>query len=203
MRRPTAARAGRRSAQARRFPAHGPCRRALQSPLMRSFTCCTAQASRRLSPCFGIFAATSNERLRVSAAEDAPGRNAVCSPYENSTQQEFIMSTSRNEPHDTRQTAGKNQPLKEHRPGVNKTEEKIDEAVENTFPASDPPSMGGSTRIDPAQPVSRETDPGASSPADTAQNAQDAREKRHHPPSENALESSQDKNPIPQDSVRK
>ncbi|MBB5540060.1 hypothetical protein NHH62_16265 [Paraburkholderia fungorum] len=113
------------------------------------------------------------------------------------------MSTSRNEPHDTRQTAGKNQPLKEHRPGVNKTEEKIDEAVENTFPASDPPSMGGSTRIDPAQPVSRETDPGASSPADTMQNAQDTREKRHHPPSENGLESSQDKNPIPQDSVRK
>lgn len=88
------------------------------------------------------------------------------------------MSTSRNEPHDTRQTAGKNQPLKEHRPGVNKTEEKIDEAVENTFPASDPPSMGGSTRIDPAQPVSRETDPGASSPADTAQNAQVLKGKR-------------------------
>lgn len=113
------------------------------------------------------------------------------------------MSTSRNEPHDIRQPAEKNQPSKEHHSDVDKTEEKIDEAVENTFPASDPPSMGGSTRIDPAQPVSRETGPGASSPADTMQNAQDTREKHHHSPSENALESSQDKNPIPQDSVRK
>ncbi|MCI0152057.1 hypothetical protein KNO81_40205 [Paraburkholderia sediminicola] len=113
------------------------------------------------------------------------------------------MSISRNTPHDTRQDAGKNRPSDEHRPHAERTEEQIDEAVENTFPASDPPSTGGSTRIVPAQPVSRETGSRARSLADTAQNARDTQEKRRHPPSENALESSQDKNPIPQGSVRK
>ena len=38
---------------------------------------------------------------------------------------------------------------------------------------------------------------------DTAQSAQDAKEKRRHPASENTLDSSQDKNPIPPDSVKK
>jgi len=38
---------------------------------------------------------------------------------------------------------------------------------------------------------------------DTAQSAQDAKEKRRHPTSENTLDSSQDKNPIPPDSVKK
>ncbi|SFU23954.1 hypothetical protein [Paraburkholderia aspalathi] len=113
------------------------------------------------------------------------------------------MSSSRNMPHGTRQDADKNMLPNERHPHADKTEEQIDEAVENTFPASDPPSTGGSTWIDPGQPVSRETGLRARSLADTAQNAQDSQEKRRHPPSENALESSQDKNPIPQDSVRK
>lgn len=46
--------------------------------------------------------------------------------------------------------------------------------------------------------VERET-----SPKDTAQASKDSEEKRRHPASENALESSQDKNPIPDDSVKK
>ncbi|CAI8692948.1 hypothetical protein C5615_05210 [Burkholderia cepacia] len=33
-----------------------------------------------------------------------------------------------------------------------KTEERIDEGLEETFPASDPPAVGGATRIDPAKP---------------------------------------------------
>lgn len=39
-------------------------------------------------------------------------------------------------------------------------------------------------------------------PSDTAQSARDKQEKRKHPGSENALESSQDKNPIPPGSTR-
>lgn len=37
----------------------------------------------------------------------------------------------------------------------------------------------------------------------TAQESKDSQEKRQHPASENALESSQDKNPVPPDSVKK
>jgi hypothetical protein len=43
----------------------------------------------------------------------------------------------------------------------------------------------------------------ANPPPDTAQSARDAEEKRKHSPSENALRSSQDKNPIPPDSTRR
>jgi len=39
-------------------------------------------------------------------------------------------------------------------------------------------------------------------PSDTAHTARDEQEKRKHPGSENALESSQDKNPIPPGSTR-
>ncbi|AOI88490.1 hypothetical protein [Burkholderia pseudomultivorans] len=37
-------------------------------------------------------------------------------------------------------------------PSDDKTEERIDEGLEETFPASDPPAVGGGTRIDPARP---------------------------------------------------
>ncbi|MGR3907455.1 hypothetical protein Q3A80_10410 [Burkholderia sp. SR8] len=38
------------------------------------------------------------------------------------------------------------------KPSDDKTEERIDEGLEETFPASDPPAVGGATRIDPAKP---------------------------------------------------
>ena len=38
--------------------------------------------------------------------------------------------------------------LKEQRPHLHREEEDIDRAVEDTFPASDPPSTGGVTRIE-------------------------------------------------------
>ncbi|AFQ50638.1 hypothetical protein [Burkholderia cepacia] len=37
-------------------------------------------------------------------------------------------------------------------PSKDKTEERIDEGLEETFPASDPPAVGGATRIDPTKP---------------------------------------------------
>lgn len=37
-------------------------------------------------------------------------------------------------------------------PSEDKTEERIDEGLEEAFPASDPPAVGGATRIDPAKP---------------------------------------------------
>ncbi|MGU7810771.1 hypothetical protein [Burkholderia sp. AW49-1] len=38
------------------------------------------------------------------------------------------------------------------KPSEDKTEKRIDEGLEETFPASDPPAVGGATRIDPARP---------------------------------------------------
>ncbi|AIO72686.1 MULTISPECIES: hypothetical protein [Burkholderia] len=38
------------------------------------------------------------------------------------------------------------------KPSDDKTEERIDEGLEETFPASDPPAVGGGTRVDPAKP---------------------------------------------------
>jgi hypothetical protein len=56
-------------------------------------------------------------------------------------------------------------PLKDHeraRPGH--SERQVDKALEDTFPASDPPATGGVTRIDPSKPsgkrASREPDGG-------------------------------------------
>ncbi|KVN11883.1 hypothetical protein WT09_20620 [Burkholderia stagnalis] len=40
----------------------------------------------------------------------------------------------------------------QRKPPPDKTEERIDEGLEETFPASDPPAIGGGTRIDPAKP---------------------------------------------------
>jgi hypothetical protein len=37
---------------------------------------------------------------------------------------------------------------KQENPASNKSEEDIDKAVEDTFPASDPPATGGTTRIE-------------------------------------------------------
>jgi len=58
-------------------------------------------------------------------------------------------------------------------------------------------NMSGKQGIRPGK------DSPVSPPSDTAQTARDAEEKRKHPASENALESSQDKNPIPPGSTRK
>ncbi|MET3820840.1 hypothetical protein ACVK00_004601 [Burkholderia sp. PvR073] len=38
------------------------------------------------------------------------------------------------------------------KPSDDKTEERIDEGLDESFPASDPPAVGGATRIDPAKP---------------------------------------------------
>jgi hypothetical protein len=38
----------------------------------------------------------------------------------------------------------------EQHPNSNKSEKNVDKAVEDTFPASDPPSIGGVTKIKPA-----------------------------------------------------
>ncbi|MBN3820952.1 hypothetical protein G3N57_32375 [Paraburkholderia sp. Se-20369] len=40
----------------------------------------------------------------------------------------------------------------QRKPPSDKTEERIDEGLEETFPASDPPAIGGASRIDPAKP---------------------------------------------------
>jgi hypothetical protein len=37
---------------------------------------------------------------------------------------------------------------KEQNPASDKSEEDVDKAVEDTFPASDPPATGGTTRIE-------------------------------------------------------
>jgi hypothetical protein len=48
-------------------------------------------------------------------------------------------------------TSGSSAPKRhdEKHPHSGRSEKKIDEAVEDTFPASDPPATGGTTRIDP------------------------------------------------------
>ncbi|HVE09641.1 MAG TPA: hypothetical protein VNE00_20470 [Paraburkholderia sp.] len=38
----------------------------------------------------------------------------------------------------------------EQHPHADRSEKQIDESVEDTFPASDPPATGGTTRIDPS-----------------------------------------------------
>jgi hypothetical protein len=53
--------------------------------------------------------------------------------FTQSTDQESIMSTTK---------------PKEQRPHSHREEEDVDRAVEDTFPASDPPSTGGVTRIE-------------------------------------------------------
>ncbi|WP_322030276.1 DUF2934 domain-containing protein [Paraburkholderia sp. J76] len=39
---------------------------------------------------------------------------------------------------------------KEQKSATQKSETRIDDAVEDTFPASDPPAIGGTTRVEPA-----------------------------------------------------
>ena len=57
-----------------------------------------------------------------------------------------------------------------------------------------PPSASTGHRHTTSNPTTR---------SDTVQSARDTAEKAKHPPSENALESSQDKNPVPPDSTRR
>lgn len=59
--------------------------------------------------------------------------------------------------HDTggrRHVARPHPPAKQREQPADKTEERIDEALEETFPASDPTAAGGPTRIDPVKPAS-------------------------------------------------
>ncbi|MBU9323808.1 hypothetical protein [Burkholderia gladioli] len=55
--------------------------------------------------------------------------------------------------HGQAQTAGKDQPPPRQQPARPTEERRIDRALEDTFPASDPPATGGVTRIDPATPA--------------------------------------------------
>lgn len=43
---------------------------------------------------------------------------------------------------------------KEQFPNSDKSEENVDRSVEDTFPASDPPSTGGKTRVEPEDDAS-------------------------------------------------
>lgn len=43
----------------------------------------------------------------------------------------------------------------EQHPNADKSEKQIDEQVEESFPASDPPSTGGTTRIEPDDAAKR------------------------------------------------
>jgi len=45
---------------------------------------------------------------------------------------------------------------KEKHPHADKSEKQIDEQVEESFPASDPPSTGGTTKIVPDEDASKE-----------------------------------------------
>ncbi|AOJ07889.1 hypothetical protein [Burkholderia mayonis] len=56
--------------------------------------------------------------------------------------------------HTPRQRAPKSPPLKnKDEIRTRRSEALIDKALEDTFPASDPPAMGGVTRIDPSKPA--------------------------------------------------
>ncbi|MBB5446648.1 MULTISPECIES: hypothetical protein [unclassified Paraburkholderia] len=44
---------------------------------------------------------------------------------------------------------------KEKHPHAEKSEQQIDKQVEDSFPASDPPSTGGTTKIEPEQDKSK------------------------------------------------
>jgi len=46
--------------------------------------------------------------------------------------------------------------------GENHEEQRIDHGVDETFPASDPPAVGGATRIDPDRPQHRPGEGGGS-----------------------------------------
>ncbi|GAB2916897.1 hypothetical protein GCM10027093_64310 [Paraburkholderia jirisanensis] len=63
--------------------------------------------------------------------------------------------------HDVR-AAGSGAPKRQHEqhPHADRSEKQIDKSVEDTFPASDPPATGGTTRIDPASPSPRGDGPG-------------------------------------------
>jgi hypothetical protein len=54
----------------------------------------------------------------------------------------------------------------EKHPHSNKPEKNIDEAVEDTFPASDPPSIGGTTKIVPDEPDTSRKIPSSRPPHD-------------------------------------
>jgi hypothetical protein len=58
--------------------------------------------------------------------------------------------------------SGTGAPKRQHEqnPHADRSEKQIDKSVEDSFPASDPPATGGTTRIDPASPSPRGDRPG-------------------------------------------
>ncbi|TCK84180.1 DUF2934 domain-containing protein [Paraburkholderia sp. BL9I2N2] len=81
------------------------------------------------------------------------------------------------------------------------------EAEDDGAPGGPAPSGDGNRKSHAEIPDDRDvasaTDLPAVNRSDTVQSAQDARERRKHAASENALESSQNSNPIPPGSTRK
>jgi hypothetical protein len=55
---------------------------------------------------------------------------------------------------------------KEQHPHANKSEKQIDKQVEDSFPASDPPSTGGTTKIVPDKDSTSKDKRAADKPAD-------------------------------------
>ncbi|WP_454873671.1 hypothetical protein [Paraburkholderia xenovorans] len=54
---------------------------------------------------------------------------------------------------------------KEKHPHANKSEKQIDREVEDSFPASDPPSTGGTTKIVPDKDAASQDKPATRKPA--------------------------------------
>jgi hypothetical protein len=54
---------------------------------------------------------------------------------------------------------------KEKHPHADKSEKQIDQEVEDSFPASDPPSTGGTTKIVPDKDAAAKHKPAADKPA--------------------------------------
>ncbi|MEA3087991.1 MAG: hypothetical protein QOC89_5688 [Paraburkholderia sp.] len=54
---------------------------------------------------------------------------------------------------------------KEKHPHSNKSEKQIDKEVEDSFPASDPPSTGGTTKIVPDKDAASKNKPSTGKPA--------------------------------------
>jgi hypothetical protein len=54
---------------------------------------------------------------------------------------------------------------KEKHPHADKSEKQIDKEVEDSFPASDPPSTGGTTKIVPDKDAATKDEPRADKPA--------------------------------------
>ncbi|NIE86801.1 MULTISPECIES: hypothetical protein [unclassified Burkholderia] len=86
-------------------------------------------------------------------------RSFTRSPFPSSAEVEH-RPPQRVHDHGQVQAAGKDQPPPRQQPARPAEERRIDRALEDTFPASDPPATGGVTRIDPATPAHQPPDRG-------------------------------------------